>query len=93
MIFSMNLYYNLCMLEPSWYKLGTKMNINALKTTPIPLVYSSFVPFIALFQLIKSQKYRKSFSMMSQISLYSIHCVLEPLSHKCRLEINTNVLK
>jgi hypothetical protein len=59
MIYSMNLYYNICMLEPLWHELRTKMNTNALKIVFLLLVHSSFLLFVATFQHIKSPKLHK----------------------------------
>jgi hypothetical protein len=58
MMSSMDLYYNISVLEPLWYKLRRKMNINAL-TVLLSLVYLSFVSFVASFHHVKSPKLQR----------------------------------
>jgi hypothetical protein len=56
-------------------------------------VYSSFLSFIASFQLINSPKYAMIFFMISSMGLYRNHCVLEPFGHELCTNMNTNALK
>jgi hypothetical protein len=93
MMYSINLYYNICVLEPLWHELGTKMNTNALKIILLLLVHSSFLLFVPSFQHKKSSKYTMLFKKMSVISLYYNQCVLKSLWHNNSSRINTNTLK
>jgi hypothetical protein len=55
-------------------------------------VYSSFLSFVAKFQLIKSPKYTMIFFMISSLVLYYNHCMIDPLGHELRTNMN-NTLK
>jgi hypothetical protein len=56
-------------------------------------VYSSFLSFVASFQLINSPEYTMIFFMISSMGLYYNHCVPEPFGLKLRTNKNTNALK
>jgi hypothetical protein len=60
-MYSMNLYYNIYVLEPLGHRLRAKMNTNALETMLILFVYSSFLSFVTSFKHIKLSKCTKLF--------------------------------
>jgi hypothetical protein len=56
-------------------------------------VYSSFLSFVASFQLINSPKYTMIFFMISSMGLYYNHNVSEPFGLELRTNMNINALK
>jgi hypothetical protein len=61
MMYSVDLYHNLCLLEQLGHELRTNMKTNALKTVLIILIYSSFQSFVASSHHTKSPKGTKLF--------------------------------